>query len=552
MILKKLKIVDFKCVQSVELELSDVNILVGVNGSGKSSIIQAIHLACCMIRQADSIQSNKTSTVGIEELDYLPTNNYKMLGHNTMWGNNKDTPSSKIDLNFLNDDEEKNASCELRSARNAGISITGDIPRELIHLLRKKNNFFSAYIPGISGIPNKEERRGEKVILKACSYGDSNVILRNVLLLLRDRDQQNINKMEEWIQSIIGPFEILINYDDEKDLTIKCEINLDSISRPLELIGTGYLQLIQIFSYILLFEPGILLIDEPDIHLHPTVQEKLVQILLQVANEKNIKILMTTHSPFILRGAPISTNVYWIEQGRIQSEDRGQVELALGWGAFGKKIIIISEDANTIFLRKIIAQWPELDKFIAFYPGTGYKSLPKPDQAKAIKNALGNKYEIIIHRDRDSLTDNEIVTITSFYQNEGIHIWFTELSDIESYFCKEDFLSNSLGLSNIDISDSINEILTSNTSPIREQFNKQRKAINEELHASGGSPTNDDIWNLFQARYLRGAKGKFILGRLKEHKKTNNLQRLINNLVIGKEVEVASDLKQFLEQILGS
>ena len=67
--LTKIKIDSFKRVKSVEFDLADVNILVGVNGSGKSSIIQAIHLACCVMRQADRVEKGGTSTVGIEELE---------------------------------------------------------------------------------------------------------------------------------------------------------------------------------------------------------------------------------------------------------------------------------------------------------------------------------------------------------------------------------------------------------------------------------------------------------------------------------------------------
>ena len=62
--LKKLKIIDFKKIRSVELDLADVTILVGANGSGKSSIIQAAHFASCLIRQADSVKHDKTA-IGI-------------------------------------------------------------------------------------------------------------------------------------------------------------------------------------------------------------------------------------------------------------------------------------------------------------------------------------------------------------------------------------------------------------------------------------------------------------------------------------------------------
>lgn len=549
--LRKLKISNFKCIQSVELELSDVNILVGVNGSGKSSIIQAIHLACCVIRQAESVQSSKTSTVGIEDLDYLPTDNYKMLGFRSIWGNRQGTSSSQVELTFLSEENQVTASCELRSARNAGISITGEIPTALTNTLRRKRNFFSAYIPGISGIPNREESKGKKVILKACSYGDSNIILRNVLFLLKEEESNNIIAIEEWISLIIAPIKIAIDYDSEKDLNIKCEVQINSDVRPLELIGTGYLQLIQIFSYILLFNPGILLIDEPDIHLHPTVQEKLVQVLSRVASERGIKILLTTHSPFIVRGAPTSAKVYWINEGVTVSENRNQVELALGWGAFGKKIIIITEDANTELLRKIIAQWAELDKFITFYPGTGYKELPKPEQAEQIKDALGDKYKIFIHRDRDSLTDNEVVTIQQKYRDKDIYLWFPAFSDIEAYFCKEDFLQDFIRCSEVEAQNYIGDILMTRASDIASQFARQRTAHNEELYSSGGSPTNNDVWNEFQSRFLKGAKGKFVFKQLKDKISGGRFdQTKIVQHSLG--VEIATDLKQELEQVLAS
>ena len=329
----KLKIENFKKVLQVEVPLADVNILVGANGCGKSSIVQAVHLACCVMRQADRVDSGKTATVGVDELDYLPTDDYKTLGHGANWGNKEGTPSSCVTLYFKKpDDELVEASCRLRSARNAGISITGSVPTDLTSSLRTKRKFFSAYIPGISGIPNKEERKSKKVILKACSFGDSNVILRNALLLLKESNVGNIALIEQWIGKIIGPVSISVVHNNDSDLYIQCDITVDGSTKPIELAGTGYLQLIQIFCYVLLFDPGVLFIDEPDIHLHPYVQERLVGVLAEIARERGMRILLTTHSPFIVRGAPAGTNVCWLQDGNIESQNRHLVEVALGWG----------------------------------------------------------------------------------------------------------------------------------------------------------------------------------------------------------------------------
>lgn len=550
--LSKLKIETFKKVLVVEIDLADVNILVGTNGCGKSSIIQAVHLACCVIRQADRVDANKTSTVGVDELDYLPTDDYKTLGHGANWGNKEGTPSSQVTLSFLgNDGQVVEASCKLRSARNAGISISGAVPGELTNLLRVKKKFFSAYIPGISGIPNKEDRKSKKVILKACSFGDSNVILRNALLLLKENDPANIVLIESWIERIIGPISINVTHDTDNDLYVTCEVTLDGATKPIELVGTGYLQLIQIFCYVLLFDPGVLLIDEPDIHLHPHIQERLVGVLAEVAKERGIKILLTTHSPFIVRGAPPGTNVCWLQDGNIESQNRELVEVALGWGAFGKKVILVSEDSNTALLRKLVSQWPELDRVVAFYPGNGFKNVPTPHQANELAATLGGKFKILIHRDRDSLTDEETHLLKVRYQTEGAYLWFPTESDVESYFCASNFLEIFLACSQQQALDYLTEVLTQHEVPIRDQFNKQRAAHNQELYPGGGSPTNDAVWAGFQQRPLKGAKGKFTFNQLKNKVPAGAFceGHILNGALGG---QVALDLKHTIELILAA
>ncbi|MCI0558737.1 MAG: AAA family ATPase [Nitrososphaera sp.] len=546
--LTKLKVDDFKRVKSVELDIADLNILVGGNGSGKSSIIQAIHLACCVMRQVERVEKGKTSTVGIDELDYLPSNNYKLLGHKTVWGNMAGTPSSDVALTFQREQAHFTASCELRSARNAGISITGSVPNELTETLRKKRRFFSAYIPGISGIPNKEEKRSKKVVLKACSYGDSNIILRNALLLLKQQDLQNITRIETWISQIAEPMKIAVTHEDDKDLSISCDVTVGSESRPIELIGTGYLQLIQIFSYILLFEPGILLIDEPDIHLHPTVQEKLVKALATVARERDLRILLTTHSPFVVRGAPPDAKVYWVNEGTIESKDRRAVELALGWGAFGKKVIVVSEDSNTDLLKKLIYQWPGIEQFVAYFPGTGYRNITTPKQAAEITTALGGKYKLLVHRDRDSLTDDEVKKLEKTYADEGVTLWFPDHSDIEAYFCQPLFIKSLLGCTDEQASQYVEAALVKRATEIETKFKAQRAEHNKEVYGEGGSPTNDVVWQEFQQRALKGARGKTVFAELKTI--PGNVFRPEKILEHQFVTEIAPSLRLVLQQLL--
>jgi ABC-type cobalamin/Fe3+-siderophores transport system ATPase subunit len=545
--LSKIKIEKFKKIDDLEIAAGPLNILVGANGSGKSSVLQAAHLASCLLRQADRIRIGSTSTVAIIDLDYLPTDEYSRLGHGTNWGNKKNTASSKITFTFKDDlAQEFEAICEARAARNAGISVTGQLPEEVRSMFRGQATYFSGFIPGISGIPNREAKQSKRVVMKACSFGDSNVYLRNALNLLT---QAELTQIETWLSLLMGEVSINLNFDESRDLVIKTEVTIFGNPYPLELLGTGYIQLIQIFCYVLLFKPKILLIDEPDIHLHPNVQEKLASVLSKIAAEREMSVVLTTHSPFIIRGAPLDANVYWLEQGALVNDNRETAEIALGWGAFGKKVIIVSEDKGISLLKKLVVQWQEVERYVTFHPGQGYKNLLKFDQAKELRDALGFQYKILVHRDRDSLTDEEVNRLCEQYDSDGIKLWFTDLSDIEAYFCSANYISDFLGCEIDEGNEYINEILEQHAIPARDQFNSQRQAHNQELYAAGGSPQNDGIWNQFQKRPLKGFKGKFVFNQLKNKIPGNRFseQSILNHNL---ETELAASLKQALEALI--
>lgn len=545
--LDKIEVKKFKQIDDIEMNVADLNILVGSNGSGKSSILQALHLASCLMRQADRIRPSSTSMVRVVDLDYLPSDQYWRLGHKADWGNVSTSPSSNVVFSFK-DDEGANstASLTIRSARNAGISVQGSLPDEIRGQFRGESTFFSGFIPGISGIPNVEAKNARRVVLKACSFGDSNVYLRNALNLLSD---EQIVQIQDWLKPLLGEVKINVSFDDDKDLNISAEAELNGSAVPLELLGTGYLQLIQIFCYVLLFEPKILLVDEPDIHLHPTVQEALPSVLSDIAESQNLKIVLSTHSPFIVRGAPVTANVVWLDKGKKVSSDRSLVEMALGWGAFGKKVIVATEDAKNDFLRKLIKQWPEIDRAVTVLPGRGYKQLLKKDEAEELRQALGEKFKILVHRDRDSLTDQEATDLIASYASEGISLWLTEQSDLEAEFCSPTFISTLTGESFEQCQQWLSEVLQSNAGPISDQFAAQRQAHNQELYAQGGSPTNDQVRQLLQTKPLEGAKGKFVYKQLK-NKVTQN--RFSDQTVLAFEGhdELAPTLKAALEDLI--
>ena len=547
--LEQITVKQFKKVSGVTLNLADLNILVGANSSGKSSILQAIHLASCLMRQTKKPVKAKTTTVSVNELDYLPTNDYKKLGHEYDWKTQPPANPSAVSFSFNDNGNKVKSWIRMKQARNTGISVEGNFGNaNATSIFRPKNSTFSAYVSGVSGISNEEQKQSKRVVLKACSFGDGNAYLRNALDLLEDDE---IAKIEGWLSALIGKIKITVKHDEDKDLTIDATARLGTDYRdiPLELLGAGYIQLIQIFCYLFLFKPKILLIDEPDIHLHPNVQEKLPKVLLGVARERNIKIILATHSPFIVRGAPINAKTYWMEDGIVKDSNREAVELALGWGAFGKKIILISEDTDTKLLRHILAQWSDIEGQVAIMPGTGYSNLPTPEKAKQLKNALGGNFKIVIHRDRDSMSASEMNMLSEIYEQEDVNLWITDLSNIESYFCVWEFVKALDNLPPDFTKEKLNEIIELYNSTTDQKFVSQRIAHNKEFHSAGGSPPKEEIWEELQSRQLKAAPGKKVFEKIQSELKN---WRFSKEVVLEKSLDgnVATSLKEFLEALL--
>lgn len=92
-------------------------------------------------------------------------------------------------------------------------------------------------------------------------------------------------------------------------------------------IGSGYEMIFTIlYSYFLAGQSGkqlILLIDEPELHLHPNLQETFANLLLEFS--KDVQIFITTHSPLLIKqlmtsGSPV-VKVLLKESGKVKEAD---------------------------------------------------------------------------------------------------------------------------------------------------------------------------------------------------------------------------------------
>jgi AAA15 family ATPase/GTPase len=107
--LRSVKIERFRRLTHVNFAVGDVNILVGGNNSGKSTIIQAVHFAFTLFQSLAisskwPVKNKKTSTVSPSELIYIPSDDPYSLGFG---GRLLEDESKSIILSFEFDSGEE-------------------------------------------------------------------------------------------------------------------------------------------------------------------------------------------------------------------------------------------------------------------------------------------------------------------------------------------------------------------------------------------------------------------------------------------------------------
>lgn len=169
--------------EKVEIELGRVTILVGANGSGKSSILKGIHWT---IRCATLQQDGK---VTLEQMDYVPSKDYVHLAHKTRITNGSNTP--KILAEFI-DDNDIITSISLGSARNdAGVTVA--IKGPLADSLTDKERHTTSYIPGLAGLAETETLLATPILHRKAASGEGGSVLRHMMLDLR-KEEDNVTE----------------------------------------------------------------------------------------------------------------------------------------------------------------------------------------------------------------------------------------------------------------------------------------------------------------------------------------------------------------------
>lgn len=481
-----LELISFKKIVRCKINLHPINILVGGNNSGKSSVLQGIHFSLGVGTTARSLGRD---TFVQNDLLYCPASNFLSLRNGVPYENQTKFGFLRV-YSVFSDFEGKKIKRRYeikiykgRNYGNVGCKRSGF--SRLARLLLDSEKLFSIYVPGLAGIPQTEEYRTESIVKKAIASGGANFYLRNVLYLLKEKNL--LDDLIGLMNMVFNNFDILVSFNKKKDEFITINVSTGNGRKiPLELVGTGVHQALQIFSYVTLYKPKVLLLDEPDAHLHPDNQILLAEALLAISTTSKTKIIISTHSKNIVDALYDEANLIWLKNGQIQEQGTSipKLSMLMDIGAlndYGKlkdgeiDWVILTEDTKYKGLRILLEREGfDLGKIIIY----SYNSSSKTDSAKYLAGfirSIAPKTKVIIHRDRDFMTDFEVQLIKEKIQGNMIYVFITKNSDIESYYTNWKHIKELTGLKEKEVKKVLKKIRNENHNKLITKFTKKRR-----------------------------------------------------------------------------
>ncbi len=338
--LKDIKIEYFKGLQSVELgDCGKVNAIVGKNNSGKSSLLHAIDLASLAL----NVQGWNQFQPKMEIKDL-----FSRIGN--------------FQINLTYEDER-----ELRITSNEHY-----VP-EFSPDPDDAQRFKSILIfpdPGM-GLITRVPRTPKWVVDQIEAKNFSKVNSLDILYAIKYyafRNKRNLTKKSynSIIQEILHYFPEVEKVSSDRTENDVATLTYKEYGKYLDILysGTGLKHFIDVLVKTIISNASVVLIDEPELGLHPDLQRQFIEYLYKLANDKNIQFFMATHSPVLLNYADI-INYYKIENRngvrkvfRIEPDSIHTLMNDLGLrpsDIFNQDICVLVEGANdVVFFQHVI------------------------------------------------------------------------------------------------------------------------------------------------------------------------------------------------------
>jgi len=111
-----------------------------------------------------------------------------------------------------------------------------------------------------------------------------------------EANSEQYDKFITFVQEVVPNFSSFgIEYEDNEFVQYQTK---DGAKHKSDFLGDGVISILRILSHLFLDEPRPLIIDEPELSLHPIAQKKLFRTIANASKKR--QIIISTHSPYFV------------------------------------------------------------------------------------------------------------------------------------------------------------------------------------------------------------------------------------------------------------
>lgn len=532
---------NFKSFGETSFDLDKVNILIGPNNSGKSSILQALWLwKLGFIEAIDQKKKDSAVSVGISKLYGLNIGRaeeiFKNLALMKSWsdGSNKRKQEKiKIEIilngNYFIENEIKRWSvgCEFhfhgtQEAVYCKIQNKENIPEDIISYLK---NFQIVYSHPMTAIDSKEDVFDKTSVNAKIVKGENGGIIRNLCFQLFNQDKKKWNELCELVKkSFFVELMEPENINGTLELKYKkIDSNIPTKHFNFSSLGRGCTQYILLLLIIFSNENSLVLLDEPDAHLEILKQQEIYNTISNLASQSRSQLIIATHSEAVMTKA-IDDNIIGVwgdhTHNILDSKNRSYFKNILSKYSIDKyylaerygHCVYLEGETDWNILLEFAKLFGEKDKkYLDFVESANFSRINIVfcgddvvgkiiGEFKSIQEVLNNTKQISLKG--VAITDNN-ENLDKKFDNEIPEILVWKQREIENYFFFEETLLNyaenlektgDLFLS--DLKEKTQEAINNNFSPV--ELEKWR---NGDLQNIKASEYLDNIFNYLVTKY---------------------------------------------------
>ena len=272
-----IKLENFKCFRQLDINPKLLTVLIGPNGTGKSSVLQALLL----LKQS----------VGEDQLEYQ--GELINLGSTADIAPNYLEEHPPLGLGFEGNESGRDLQCYVYySMAEPSPPDTLPLPHDPAGTLLKGLRV----VPAVRGLVRPRYSLGVEYV-KEISLQDRLGNQESQLATNLAYSRPSEERLSKMLRKVTGTG-LRAEMSPPQSVEVKSTAPSGAVNMVAE--GFGANALIQLLYQLITAEKGAtVLIEEPEIHLHPKAQAELAETLAETAKAEDKQIIMTTHSEHI-------------------------------------------------------------------------------------------------------------------------------------------------------------------------------------------------------------------------------------------------------------